>query len=437
MDDEIDLRAYLEVLWRGRYAIVAVTLIAVLAAFAVSRLLLAPVYEASVLLVVESQTVPGGGQAGQASQLGELVQLVQLAPAARLTALDVRGYQEIVESDAFKELVARRAKELFGHEEGYAVRSRVVPQTSLLELTAEAPRADEAARMANEAALLLLQEADRLNRSRFEQANALLESQIAKAKEGLDAALRHLQELTSQGPNLEERRSELATKMALLSDYQKRLAELDVILTTERTKLRELRAQIANEPPRLTLQKALSPEAAVMSEALRQLGIPSDGHVMNLVDEQVNPVYLALRTQLASQEVAVAGLEAEQQYVRSNIERLSQEVQRLTSELVTLEARQQEVTLQVETARRTYETAVTQYEAQKALLAARFGQSALTLVRDAPVPQAPSRPRTALNVAVAGFLGLMVSVFGVFVAEMWRQPAQVKATEVSRAAPRV
>ncbi|NLG68737.1 MAG: hypothetical protein GX496_04090, partial [Firmicutes bacterium] len=412
----------LEVLWRGRYAIVAVTLMAALAAFAVSRLLLSPVYEASVLLVVESQSPPATSQ------------VAELAAAARLVPLDVRGYQEIVESDAFQGVVAQRAKELFGRGNGYAVRSRVVAQTSLLELTAEAPRADEAARMANEAALLLLQEADRLNRSRLERANALLASQIGQAKEDLDKALQQLVAFTREGPSPDERRSELTGKMTLLADYQKRLAELDVILTTERTKLRELRAQIADEPPRLTLQKALSPEAAVLNDALRQLGVSSGSRVMSLQDEQINPVYVDLRTQLAAQEVAVAGLEAEQQYVQSNIDRLSQEVQRLTSELVTLEARQQEVTLQVETARRTYETAVTQYEAQKAFLDARFGESALTLVRDAPVPQSPSRPRTALNMAVAGLLGLMVSVFGLFVAEMWRQPAQVKAGEVSHVA---
>ncbi len=424
MDDEIDLRAYLEVLWRGRFAIVTVTLGGVLLAFLVSRFLLTRVYEASVLLVVEAKA---------ALPSNEMPQLPQLVAAA-LMPLDARGYQEIVQSPAFQDLVDRRGQELFGVRDNYSVSARVVPQTALVELSAEASRPEWAARLANEAALLLLQEADRLNRSRLERALALLEGQIAQARADLDMALQALQEFTLRGPNVDERQNELNAKLSLLAEYQKRLTQLDVLLTTETTKLGELQAQLAGEPPLLTLKKALSPEATALGQAIRGLGLSIGEPVMSLDDEQPNPVYVDLRSRLAVQEVTVAGLRAEREQVSAAVERLSQEVQRLSSDLVTLQAQRRELTWQVDTARRTYETAVTQYEVQKAVLAARFGESALTLVRDAPVPRSPSRPRTALNMAVAGLLGLMLSVFGVFVAEMWRQPAQVKAGEVSHVA---
>lgn len=419
MDDEIDLRAYAEVIWRGRYAIVAITLTAVLVAFLVSRFLLAPVYQASVLLVVEGKTAL---PTDASPQLPELV-------AASLMPLDARGYQEIVQSPAFQDLVKRRGQELFGADGPYQVTARVIPQTALVELSAEASRPDWAARLANEAASLLLQEADRLNRSRLERALTLLEGQISQARADLDQALQKLQAFTLQGPNVDERQNELNAKLSLLSDYQKRLTQLDVLLRTETTKLQELQSQLANEPALLTLKKALSPEAAALSQAIRGLGLSAGEPVMSLQDEQPNPVYVDLRSRLAAQEVTVAGLQAEREQVRAALERLSQEVQRLSSELVTLQAEQRELTWQVDTARRTYETAVTQYEAQKAVLAARFGESALTLVRDAPVPQQPARPKTFLNMAVAGFLGLMLSIFGVLVAELWRQPAPARSVE--------
>lgn len=421
MDDEIDLRAYAELLWRNRYIIALVTLGAALTAFLVSRFLLSPVYEASVLLVVESQGPPPVEQSA----------LAQLAAAVRLVPLDVKGYAEIAQSPAFQDAVSQKAQELFGQRGGYRVTARVVPQTALVKLTAEAPSPEQAARLANEAAALLLTEAERLSRSRLERALALLEGQITQAQANLNEAVRRLQAFTRRGPNVNERQNELNGKLQLLADYQKRLTQLDVVLTTETTKLRELQAQLANEPPRLTLKKALSPEATALTQAIRGLGLSVGEPVMSLDDEQLNPVYVDLRSRAAAQEVTVAALQAERDKVQAALDELSQEVQRLTSELVALQAEERELTWQVDTARRTYETAVLQYEAHKAALAARLGESALTLVGQAPVPKDPTRPRTLLNTTLAGFLGLMASVIGVFFADFWRQPIRAEAGRAS------
>ncbi|MEW6047386.1 MAG: hypothetical protein AB1609_13045 [Bacillota bacterium] len=120
------------------------------------------------------------------------------------------------------------------------------------------------------------------------------------------------------------------------------------------------------------------------------------------------------------------GLKVERENVQGALSRLAEELQALTAELVRAQAERQELTWQVDTARRNYETAVSQYEAQRMVLAGRLGASTLTLVRPAEAPTAPARPRTLLNTVVAGFLGLMVSIFGVFFAEFWRQPVRAE-----------
>lgn len=425
MDDEIDLRAYAEVLWRGRYAIGVVTLAAVLVAFAVSRFLLTPVYTASVMLVVESQGQPPREDPSQ---------LLPWLAATRPAPLDSRGYQEIVQSAAFQEALRQTAQRVLGPDVGYKVSARVVPQTAMVELSAEANGPEQAARLANEAAALLLQEAERLNRARLERALALLEAQSAQAKANLDQALERLQAFTRRGPSVEERQNELNGKLELLAEYQKRLTQLDVVLATETTKLKELQAQLASEPQRLTLKKALSPEAPALTQAIRGLGLSIGDPLMSLDDEQVNPVYVDLRTRVATQEVAVAALREERTKVQAALDQLSEEVQRLSTELIGLQAEQRELTWQAETARRLYETAAVQYESQRGALAARLGESALSLVAPAPIPRTPSRPKPLLNAVVAGFMGLTVSVIGVFVAEFWRQPAKAVARATSGAA---
>lgn len=420
MDDEIDLRAYAELLWRGRYAMAAITLTAVLGAFLVSRFLLPPVYEASVLLVVESQGPPSNEHLAQ-------LQISQLVAVARPAPLDAKGYQEIAQSSAFQAAVRQRAQQLLGREGAHRVAARVIPQTALVELTAEAPRPDQAASLANAAASLLLEEAEHLNRSRLERALALLEGSISQARANLDQALEHLQVFTRRGPSVEERQNELSGKLQLLAEYQKRLTQLDVILTAETTKLNQVKAQLSAEPQRLTLKKALSPEAGVLNQVLRGLGLPVGETLMNLDDEQLNPVYVDLRRHAATQEATVAALQAEREKVQTTLDQLSREAQNLTSELIGLQAEQRELTWQADMARRMYETAVAQYEAQKVVLAARLGESALSLVRQASLPDGPTKPRPLLNAAVAGFVGLMVSMFGVFFAEFWRQPVRAEA----------
>lgn len=314
-----------------------------------------------------------------------------------------------------------------GPDADVKLRARVVNQTNLLELTVEAPRAALAARWANEAAALLLQEVERLNASRMERALALLESQIQQSRQVLDEALQRLQAFTENGPSVERLESEQSVKLKLIADYQNRLDAINVSLAAETAKLEVLKGQLADAPRTVSLTRALSPEGAAAAQALRSLGVDTAEPLMNLRDEQLNPVYVELQKQVALQQATVASLRTERDGVEAALQRLTGELQALTGELVRARADLRELSWQADAARRNYETAVAQYEAQKTVLAGRLGESTLTLVREAVPPTAPARPSTLLNMVVAGFLGLMVSVFGVFFAELWKQPVASQA----------
>lgn len=434
MEDEIDLRVYVEILWRARYVVLGVTLIAAAAAFAVSRLLLPQVYEASSLLVVETparaseeprfRLMPDGSVALDAQTLAP-VQAVALTPA---------GYEQIAESEAFQALLRERLGEAAGRGgTGFRLSARVVGQTNLLELTAEARDPVMAARRANEAAALLLQEVERLNSSRMERALALLGEQIRQSREALDQAVERLQAFSEQGPPVERLQSEQEAKLKLIAEYQGRLDALDVSLAAEKAKLEALQAQLAREPRTVSLNRALSAEGAALVQALPGSQDGTAEGLVNLRDEQLNPVYVELQKEVALQQAAVAGLQREREAVRAALERLTGELQDLTAQLVRAEADRRELSWQAETARSAYERAAAQYEAQKAALASRLGESTLTLVREAVPPEAPARPRPGLNAAVAGFLGLMASIFGAFVAELWRRPEAARSPAASAA----
>lgn len=420
VDDEIDLKTYVDTLWRGRWVIGAVTLAAALVALVVSRFVLTPVYEATVLLVVEAPepTPP------DPSHVPAPVRAVNLSPAS---------FREIVQSPPFQALLATQATS--GKDQPrltpFKLTARVVPQTNLLELRAESPDPNEAARQANQAGSLLLREAERVNQERMQRALALLEEQIAAAQANLDRAVSRLQEFIRRGPLVDQLQNEQAAKLKLIADYQARLADLEVRLGAEQTKLSTLETNLSQQPPVLSLKKALSPEGSALAQVMTNLGVKAGEPLMHLEDEQLNPVHVELQRQIAAQKAALEALRAEKAHIQSGLTRLNEEVQRLTSTLVRLRAEHQELAWQADVARRNYEAAVTQYEAQKTALASRLGESTLTLVRPAVAPDRPTRPRPLLNATVAGFLGFMLSVFGLFIGEFWKQPALRPVSDVA------
>jgi hypothetical protein len=69
---------------------------------------------------------------------------------------------------------------------------------------------------------------------------------------------------------------------------------------------------------------------------------------------------------------------------------------------------------------------VTQLKADKEYLEEGLktgGKGLFIILQNAPLPEEPVSPRKMLNMAVAGVLGLMVSVFLVFFLEFWRKSA--------------
>ena len=411
-DDEIDLRAYAEILWRARYRVAAVTLGAALAAFGVSRWVVPPVYESSVLLVVAQPPSAGDEPASRAP-----VQTLALGPA---------GYREMVASDAFQELLRNRlgaAGPGSGPSLPVRVRARLVPQTSLLELTAEAPTPQQAAKWADEAARLLVDEDRRVSQARMEQSLAHLQQDVQAARQRLQEAQRRFEEFTMQATPLERLQSARWEKLNRISSQEARLADLEVQIAAESARLEALREQLRQQPRVVTLQLAADGADATQLPATPSPATGRAGTGDLLAREAINPVYVELQRQVALQEATLAALRAEREQLQRSLAGLTQEVRQLNADLVQAQAAYEAMNREVEAARRAYESVVAEYEAQQAELARRLDQVPLTPLRPATVPRSPARPRPLLNAAVAGLLGAMGSVFVVFVAEFWKPPA--------------
>lgn len=417
--DEIDLREYVDLLWRSRWVVAALTLGAALAAFALSRFVLPPVYEAGALLVAESP--PARRQALVESTPEPLVELVEAV--SRPSWLSPESYRDLADSEEFKhQLTERLVADGVAPESGWRLRPELVRGSNLLRLRVEAADPEMAAKVSNAAAQQLLQRVLGLNQQRLSRVVAFIEEQLADARRSLEQATQELQALSRQSPSVQELQQEVDVKLGLLSQYKSKAVELEVAQQRDRAILASLEAAIRGEPATVTVRKGLSPEAAVLEQVARSAGIRPEGPVLIVDDQQLNPVRAELETQAVRLRAELEGMAAEERRIRQQIEGLSAELKQLQAQLVEQKSRRDELTLRVDMARRNYELLVSQHQAQRAAAAARIGETMLTLAAPAVPPREPSRPNALLNAAVAGLLGFMVGVFGVFFAEFLRQP---------------
>lgn len=97
MDDEIDLRQYLSVLWRRRYTIVAVTLFAVVAALLLS-FLVPGAFEAEAIIQLSEHSAPAYGSPSSAAQVLMTRSFLDATAKRSGIAEDGRGLQRLVKA---------------------------------------------------------------------------------------------------------------------------------------------------------------------------------------------------------------------------------------------------------------------------------------------------------------------------------------------------
>jgi len=126
------------------------------------------------------------------------------------------------------------------------------------------------------------------------------------------------------------------------------------------------------------------------------------------------------RTQLATEmRKIVEGLEAATRQARAHESELGAALAAQRTQLLDLKETRNELTVlarDVETAQKTYDAALQRFVVSQ--VESRANQANAALLNAAVVPQKPHRPRPALNVALAGVLGVALGFAAVFLLEL-------------------
>jgi len=399
MEEEIDLRAYVLVLLKYWKWILGTTLATAVAALVIS-FLLPPTYEATALVVIK--------QPQYVMQFDPRFETIAQQPA-------YKAYHGLAEGDEvlealFSRLNPRPAEVKTLRDLRGMVKASAGTDPSVVRLTVRSRDPQEAAHIANLWAEIFVAHANRVYGASDEELRQL-EGQLAQAQAELEAAEQALIEFQARnqasilGARLDSLRSDQAHYLADQRAITYILQDIQALQEQLARQPDERPASLADDLTTLFLQiKAFNAQASapiqLQVNSAGSLSNKSIGETMALLDD----IAQALRAKSAE--------------IRQRLEELEPQILSLQKQLQEIYTESDRLTRQRDLAKETYIALARKVEETR--IAVQGMQSTARLGSRAAVPEKPASPRKLLNTAIAGILGLMLSVFGAFSVEWWR-----------------
>jgi succinoglycan biosynthesis transport protein ExoP len=401
-EDEIDLRAIALTLWKARRLIISVTLTAAVAAFVFSFWILPRQYQATAYVFIgqpvvkftKSQTDSGITISPTLPDLGAVVKLA-VAP-------------ELLESVLKDPAVAAA----MGNEEisisdmtGMATASAVGKDQLSLEVTDTDPQ--RAALLANtwaEKLTAVVNVTYGLGAMAQALDSQVLQSQqdYKQAQTAFEGALSKSQ-ANAMSAQLDSKKADLGSVLGSIVRTQKVLDDLQFF--------EQGLSGMPGETP-LSLGDGL----ALTTLRQRALTVSSDNYTVQVDSASFAGFSVSKALEAATQ--MRAGLQDQLTRLQSDQSRLEQEIPQLQTDLENTNAQVTQFALKRNQSQGLY-TDLLQMQQQVATVLTQSSKVASVSVQAVP-PDKKSSPKVVLNTALAGMLGLMLSVFGVLAVNWWR-----------------
>jgi succinoglycan biosynthesis transport protein ExoP len=410
MEEEIDLREYVDVIIRRWKWIAGITLTAVATAAIVSFLLLAPVYEAKAGVVIVKSKSEVTFEPKYRTLTEEELGQVGVDVNARRKALEALVKSSSVAAEVIAEL-------------GSILEPKEQDVNELLEMVETEANGDLIGiKIRGEDPQKIMAIANAWGEDYEEYVNELyggttqspanIQTQVAETESNYQEAQEALAKFTGDN-QIEALTREIGTRQNTLGDYYTTKQQLDRLIADAKALRDQSRQESASSPTgtgnglSLMLLRAsaftlLSPELPVQL----QLAFDETAGLESSAEEQGQNL-----------DALLSILEARREEVQSLIGEgtLQQEILELQEQLERERARKQELTSARDLAWETYDT-LARKEAEVGV-ASQVTDTEVRFAVPAVEPKDPVAPKKMLNIAIAGVLGLMVGVFGAFLVE--------------------
>lgn len=405
---EVDLRDYIRVLWREKWIVIVTFLVAVGTALGISYNLPKQYQTKTALLILPPLAREVGGEVAGTVYSPETYKSLALASdLLQDVAREVYPEDEFPSvqelQDRIKvEIEQSTAEDFPGRFPLYLRVTFAGTDPKRLQALAQAWTERFTARNAQ------------LFMSRAAQSYEYIRENFAEVEQELLSKEQERRRYQQENP-VEVLQAEVAVLQTNYKTYLDQLEAKRKELASKEATLAALQEALVQEPEYLTLERTVSNEA--LWNFLAQRATPQELSALpslTLEDQQLNSVYLNLRGQLASTQVAVQTLREEIVYLESTLATTLAELKEKQALLVEVQAELERLDREISVLKSSYTSLAEKL--QEARIAKAETAEPIRVVEAPVVPTRPIGPSKKMNVAVAGVLGLFVGVLLAFFA---------------------
>lgn len=419
--EEVSLRELIEVLLKWKWMIAVLTIVAVLTSGVLSFFILSPVYEARATLWVNLPKLKIRDEA--ATSLTAIVESL-----AQNWQMSMESYKFIARNPVVLNQVIGRLQldpEKYDVESlQKAITVEAPKDTNLLRVIVRSGDPKLAQQLANAVAEEFVAYVNQENRKLLSSSTEMLKAQATKEEQELNAALDRYKQFLSQPRGVAEIQQEIDAKTKLLTDFKSRLVTNQVELESNLKGLEEARVRLKQTPEKLVTSKSLADDPFLQEVVREKLQAkPEEAARVNMRSEEINPTYIYLEQKINDFNLRVSQLKAEEKTIQEAIQTTRQELENLQVELAQKQAEQDKLLSKINQLKNNYNLLSSKYEESRVAGSLDRGDTQISVAAPALEPKNPVAPRKMLNVAIAGVLGVMVSVFLAYFLEYWRTSA--------------
>jgi uncharacterized protein involved in exopolysaccharide biosynthesis len=417
-EEEISLREIILVLLRRKWMIASIALASVMVAAVLSWWVLPTVYEARVTVGVPMLSSPPPPQGAST------VEAAVRAAGGPLN-LTVEGYRlqikhpAVLQAALEKVGVKRSVSEFAG-----AVSTKVVKDTSLIEIAVEDQDPALAARLANALAEEYIQYVRQLGSGQSTRAAAVLEEQMKQADERLSAAMEEWRQFVASAPGTDEIKEELQARMRDVTALKTEADRLKVDIAATESSLKEAEEDLGRMSPVIPTRRSVTDDDVLREVVSSLTGDRASAlRGLSVTQEEVNASYIQALNRVTSLRAELAGARSRLAGIDRALTGARRDVEALRVQLAERQVQEDKLQMRLQAARESYLALARKHEEISAAGVGELVATGIQIVCPAEVPDTPVKPRRLLNVAVAAVLGLMVGVFVAFFADYWERSA--------------
>jgi succinoglycan biosynthesis transport protein ExoP len=423
--EEISLRELIEIILKGKWIIALVTAVFMLVSGVVSFFLLDPTYEAQTMLMIS----PVSDAASKDSDGNRFFDLV--GSLSQYPQMTVDTYREQVKAPVILDYI-RTEMELEGKPLS-AIANKIsvnaLDKTNLITISVKDTDPEAAAKMANLVSGKFTEFVSETSKKQAENSAEFIKNQMEQERENLDAIMEELKVFLSQPRGPEELEREVNSKLQQLTDFKTKVTQLKIDENTIRASLEQGKKILAATPEKVITSKTIISDDFLSDIVKDGTGLStSDIAGIKLSDEQINAIYVQAASKVNQLEIDLSEVSTRRTNIESEIAARQKEIEALQAELAEKQQKYDILKHDVELIKQTYDAYQQNYKEAMIKQSAEIGKSSVITVSKAIPPTNPVAPRKMLNVAIAAVLGMMMSVFIVFMKEYWSSSSSQSTT---------